>query len=125
MSESIEKDTTVVKRKGKRRRRGVFKSSTYGLVERVLQYTPKDNVFHSAFEISKLVRSDFRSVGHVFQLIKLIRDFPYEIEFTSASTRKHLLIKIGKRKLDEMEQVKLLLDKANKILKSSEGEEFA
>ena len=122
MPENIEKqnDAVISKRKGKKRRRGVYKSSTRKLIERILKYIPRDGAFHSASEIAKMVRSDYRCVGNAFNIIKMVKEFPYEIEFTTASTRKHLFMKVGERKVDEVEHIKLLLSKATELLESKE-----
>ena len=116
-----QKDAVISKRKGKQRRGGVYKSSTRMLIERILRFIPRDGAFHSASEIAKMVRSDYRCVCNAFNIIKMVKEFPYEVEFTTASTRKCLYMRIGERKVDEVEYVKTLLAKATELLESKGG----
>lgn len=108
--------------KKRKRRGGLFRSSTYKVVERILEFVPKDDLFHGAFDIARMMRVDPRTVERVFNLIKVVREFPYDITFAKSSRGRTLMRVSSKKRIDELEKVKMLLSESIKYLESK-GEE--
>lgn len=114
--------SSVAPIKRRKRRSGLFKASTYNIVERILNFFPRDDLFHAPFDISRMTHIDPRTVERVFNLIKVVREFPYDISFAKSGRGKTLMRVSSRKRIDEFEKVKMLLSESIKYLDSKSEE---
>jgi hypothetical protein len=86
-----------------RRKRGP-RTGMPKIVKKILELTPRDELFHTHCEIAKIIDVDPAAVHKAFGIIYNVVSFPFIIEF-SYGPRNRLLIRISGKKKTEYQKI--------------------
>jgi hypothetical protein len=99
-----------------RKKRGP-RSGMPKIVKKILELTPRDELFHTHVDISRIIDADPVAVHKAFGIIYNVVSFPYIIEF-SYGPRNRLLIRIsGKKKTEYQKMATDLIVRGVQMLK--------
>jgi hypothetical protein len=102
---------------GKPRRKRGPRSGMPKIVKKILELTPRDELFHTHVDISRIIDADPVAIHKAFGIIYNVVSFPYIIEF-SYGPHNRLLIRIsGKKKTEYQKMATELIVRGVQMLK--------